>query len=476
MDTYDYYTAPATPPPRLRGDWLARRVDGYIREYSLLPRGCSVLIGVSGGRDSMVLLQVLAGLGYWRLTAAHCNFRLRGAESDGDELFTREACAALGVGLHVGRFDTRAWCAAQGVGTEEGARQLRYDWFAALREAHGYSRVAVAHHADDQAETMLLNASRGAGLRGLRGMPRQNGAIVRPLLRVARRDLNRWIEEQGLAYREDATNAGDTYARNVIRHHAITALERVNTNAIEHMVRASEALEEARTALLDESERLWGQVNRPLSPAGEMIATNTPQAAEHAGLLRFWLRERMTYAGFSPQQASDAARWLDGGSTGKYIRAGDAEVRAEREGLWLGAAQIVNADGILYTSADVAGPLVIHEEACGPFPDASALRQYASRGAGVAVLDATLLGYPFTLRHWRAGDKIRPLGMRGRKLVSDVLTDAQIASHARTGVQVVEREGEIAWIVGFRVSEDFALRQTSRRAIILDARGVHGMG
>lgn len=470
MDSYDYYTATPTPPPRLRGDWLAQKVDGYIQRFALLPRGCHVLVGVSGGRDSMVLLRVLIGLGHWPLTAAHCNFHLRGEASEGDELFTREACAALGVDLHVARFDTLAWCSEQGIGTEEGARQLRYNWFAALCETHGYSRVAVAHHADDQAETMLLNASRGAGLRGLRGMPREHGRIVRPLLGVARRDLNRWIEEQAMAYREDATNAGDAYARNVIRHHAIPALERVNAGAIEHMLWASEALEEAREALLYESERLWGRVDRPIPSTGEIIATNTPQASEHRALLHFWLRERMGHAGFSPRQASDATRWLNGSDTGKYIRAGRVEIRAERQGLWLGFSQDATPAEVEYTSADnAAGLLAIHEESCGPFADALAVREYASRGEGVAVLDANRLRYPFTLRRWRAGDKIRPLGMRGRKLVSDVLTDARVESHARASVRVLECAGAIAWVVGVRVSRDFALTLASRRAIILDA-------
>lgn len=471
MDSYYYYyDAIPTPPPRLRSDWLARQVDSYIQRYALIPRGASVLVGASGGRDSMVLLHVLTGLGYWKITAAHCNFRLRGEASEGDELFTREACAALGVDLHVARFDTKAWCKAQGLGTEEGARQLRYNWFAALCETHGYSCVAVAHHADDQAETMLLNASRGAGLRGLRGMPRKNGRIVRPLLGIARRDLNRWIKEQGITYREDATNAGDAYARNIIRHHALPALQRVNAGAIEHMLGASEALEEAREALLYESERLWGRVDCPIPSMGETIATNTPQAYEHRKLLHFWLRERLGHAGFSPQQAGDATRWLNGGCTGKYIRTGSVEIHAERQGLWLGYSPKTTPEEVVYTSMDNAGGLLaIHEESCGPFTDTFALRKYASRGQSVAVLDAARLRFPFTLRPWRAGDRIRPLGMRGRKLVSDVLTDALVESHAKTSMLVIECDGAIAWVVGVRVSEDFALTLASRRAIILDA-------
>ena len=469
MEERDFYKAPPAAIVRLRGDWLARRVEENIRLHALLPLGARILVAVSGGRDSMVLLRILAGLGYWDLTAAHCNFHLRGTASNGDEAFTRAECGALGVDLHVARFDTLAWCKEHNVGTEEGARQLRYEWFAELCEAYGYSRLAVAHHADDQAETMLLNAARGAGLRGLRGMPRQNGIIVRPLLETTRHDIDRWISEQQMPYREDATNAGEAYARNVIRHNAITAMVRVNRRAVEHMSQASDALSEAREALLEESERLWGEVDAPLAEKGETVATDDPTAREHGKLLRFWLRERMGYLGFSPQQASDALRWLNRGDVGKYIRHGNVEVRTERQGLWLGSTVDTNNGEEWYKSAEHKGSLTIHEEACGPFPDAAALRRYAARGKAIAVLDADRLQYPFVVRPWRAGDRIRPLGMRGSKLVSDVLTDERVASHMREQVRVVECGEKIAWVVGFRVSGHFALSLTSTRAVVLDA-------
>lgn len=471
MAEFDYYKAPSTPPPRLRNDWLARRVARDAERHDLLPRGIKVLVAVSGGRDSMVLLRLLAGLGYWRLTAAHCNFRLRGEASDGDEAFTRAACAALGIDLHIARFETSSWCAAQGVGTEEGARALRYAWFDELCQTYGYDRVAVAHHANDQAETMLLNAARGAGLRGLRGMPRKNGRIVRPLLRIPRLDIDHWIAEQGMEYREDTSNGEDMYARNVLRHSAVPALVSINRRAIEHMARASDAAEEARATLLEESESQWGDALRPLAAGGETISTNDSTAMQHKQLLRFWLRERMDSLGFTPQQATSALRWLDAPSVGRRMVAGNVAIRAERDGIWLGPAQPEAKPPERYERTDEEGLLTIREEPCGPFSTRSALRAYANRGAYSATLDAEKLHYPLTVRRWHAGDRIRPLGMKGSKLVSDVLTDARIAGHTKEEIMVVESGGKIAWIVGARVSSEFALHQESARAAILRWKG-----
>ena len=179
----------------------------------------------------------------------------------------------------------------------------------------------------------------------------------------------------------------------------------------------------------------------------------------------------MDSLGFTPQQATSVLRWIDAPSVGRRMVAGNVAIRAERDGIWLGPAQPEATPPERYERTDEDGLLTIREEPCGPFSTKSALRAYANRGAYSATLDAKKLHYPLTVRRWHAGDRIRPLGMKGSKLVSDVLTDARIAGHTKEKIMVVESGGKIAWVVGARVSSEFALHQESARAAILRWKG-----
>ena len=187
-----------------------------------------ILLAVSGGIDSMYLAnrapELFPGA---RFAVAHCNFQLRGAESDGDEAFVRDWCAAHGLSCFVEHFDTRAYAASRGISLEMAARELRYDWFARLCRTEGFEAVAVAHNADDNAETLILNLLRGTGTRGLRGMGERAG-ILRPLLGLSRAEIRAWMEEHGAAWREDCTNADCTLKRNRIRHEVFPAFEKIN--------------------------------------------------------------------------------------------------------------------------------------------------------------------------------------------------------------------------------------------------------
>ena len=200
-------------------------------DISLLPPGGGVLCAVSGGADSVYLLcrlcELRESLGL-RVWAAHYNHCLRGAESDRDEAFVRALCAGLGVEAYSGRGDVAAFARENGLGTEDAARRLRYGFLEQTADALGADAIATAHTADDNAETMLLNLARGAGLRGLCGIPPRRGRVIRPILGVTRAEIDAYLELKGVGHVEDSTNAGDDYARNRIRHHAVPALRSVN--------------------------------------------------------------------------------------------------------------------------------------------------------------------------------------------------------------------------------------------------------
>ena len=198
-------------------------IQKYIEEKQLFTLHDKVLVALSGGADSVALLRVLLVLGY-HCEAAHCNFHLRGEESDRDERFVNELCKGLGVTLHVTHFDTVAYASRHHVSIEMAAREMRYDWFEQLRKERGMAVIAVAHHRDDSVETFLLNLVRGTGIQGLKGIAPKNGAIVRPLLDVGRTDILAFLASIGQDYVMDSTNQRDEFTRNKLRLNVLPLL------------------------------------------------------------------------------------------------------------------------------------------------------------------------------------------------------------------------------------------------------------
>lgn len=218
----------------------------YIEKYRLLSEDRPVLVGLSGGADSVALLGVLVRLGY-PCIALHCNFHLRGEESDRDEAFACEFAESLEVPFHKIDFDTISYAGEKHLSIEMAARELRYAWFEEMRERQGGQAIAVAHHRDDNVETVLMNLIRGTGIRGMSGIRPRNGFIVRPLLCVSREDILAWLADQGYAYMVDSTNLSDAYTRNFIRLNVLPLLEEINPSARNTIARSAEHLSAAET-------------------------------------------------------------------------------------------------------------------------------------------------------------------------------------------------------------------------------------
>ena len=367
-----------------------KKVAQYIAQERLLEAGGKVIVALSGGADSVALLLLLTELGY-ACEAAHCNFHLRGEESDRDEQFVRHLCEKRNIALHVIHFDTTQHAANRHISIEMAARELRYQWFETLRQELGAEAVAVAHHADDRVETFLLNLMRGTGINGLRGIRPRNGHIVRPLLCLTRDDLLHYLDRQGQSYVTDSTNLQDEYTRNKIRLNLLPLMQEINPSVRRSILRTAAHLDEAATlyniGIAEARERV-------LCPEGICIAALLKEAEPQA-----LLHEILHPLGFNEAQTDDIFRSLDG-QAGKAFESEGWLVVKDRDLLLMQDKQTMSRPPQLEMT---------EEELTQDFIN--------PRDRLTACFDTAKLHHALTLRLWQTGDTFVPFGMQGRKKV-----------------------------------------------------------
>ena len=435
-------------------------VQAYIAQHQLLRPAAPVIVGLSGGADSVALLHILARLGY-PCVAAHCNFHLRNDESDADADFAQQTAEALGLPFRRIDFDTADYARQNGVSTEMAARTLRYEWFETLRRELGAEAIAVAHHRDDNVETVLLNLIRGTGLSGLCGMRPHNGHIVRPLLSVDRHQIVRWLTDRHIPFRTDSSNASDVYRRNFVRLRLLPLMEQLNPSVRDAILRMAghltdveaiyrNAIDSHRAHLIDADGRI---------SIDALLRTPAPHAM---------LFELLTPYGFTPSQCADIARALSGESGRSFVAPGGRwYLLKDRLHLILYPAYEVSADTFTLTlgSALIAPIRLSLEEHI--VDEAFTI----SRSPHVATFDADRIALPLTLRRWRAGDSFVPFGMTGRKKLSDYFSDHKFSLlHKAAAWILCDASGRILWIVGHRTDNRFRITSKTRRALIVTQR------
>ena len=408
-----------------------------------------LILALSGGIDSMVLANMLLQAKA-DFVLAHCNFHLRGEESDGDEQFVRDYAEKNGLTLYVKHFETEACAKEHGISIEMAARDLRYAWFEELRQQLGYDYIAVAHHADDQLETFFINLLRGAGIRGLKGMQLVNGHIIRPLLDVSRAEILHYAEEHQLQWREDHTNAETQFLRNKIRHELLPAIDGISKEgrasilkSISHLASENELYRELV------SEKLGvigdGGVCSPrhlvVTPGGGYAE---PRGVYPSGQLLFeWLRDY----GFNTDQVHFIHEALNNSQPGTSFFSPTHRVTIERDGLELTPICQQNE-----TPVNLSYEQIPNDN--GFVLDTS---------PKVAQLDYDKLSFPLKLRKWQAGDRFHPLGMKGSKLLSDFFVDQKMTTRQKEECHVLTTaQDEIVWVVGRRVDEHFKVTDQTK--------------
>ena len=396
-----------------------------------------LILALSGGIDSMVLSDLLLKAKA-DFVLAHCNFHLRGEESDGDERFVREYAERNGLKVFVKQFDTTDYAKTHGLSIEMAARDLRYAWFEELRQQLNYDYIAVAHHADDQLETFFINLLRGAGIRGLKGMQPVNGNLIRPLLDVSREEIHQYALENGIQWREDHTNAETQFLRNKIRHELLPVIDDIS--------------KEGRASILKSIHHLAAENELYRELLAERLSTGHHDGVrmpkEHISfqLLFEWLREY----GFNSDQVHSIHDAMNGQS-GTAFFSPTHRLTIERDGLELTPICQQN-DATLELSYQQI------EKKAGFTIDPS---------PQVAQLDYDKLTFPLQIRKWRAGDRFHPLGLKGSKLLSDFFVDQKMTTRQKEACQVLTTaQDEIVWIVGRRIDDRFKVTDKTKTILI----------
>lgn len=421
------------------------KVRLYADKHRLIEPDKSYIVALSGGADSVALLLLLREYGC-RIHAAHCNFHLRGAESDRDELFCEDLCRRLGVPLHRAHFDTQTYAELHKVSIEMAARELRYRWFEQLRADLGADGICVGHHRDDSVETVLLNLVRGTGLRGLTGIRPRNGYILRPLLCVSKEDIEQYLREKKQPYMTDSTNLEADVQRNKVRLQLLPLLRTLNPAVDDNIQRTAEHLTEAQAVLDGMAESLRNRNALKLSEL-EKYGSGEYMAYE-------WLRG-YGFNGAQVQQALAA-------ETGRvFTSATGFDLLRDRDRL------------LVEPSLKPLKPLVIPEEGVYVMGDEGRLTvrreaAWVSKSADCATVDARKVRFPLTVRRVEEGDAMHPYGMKGRKLLSDLMTDRKMtAFEKRRQLVVADATGTIVWLVGLRTDERCKVDENTTEALSL---------
>lgn len=403
-----------------------------------------VLVAVSGGRDSMVLAEKVRSEG-GPFAIAHCNFRLRGADSDADEALVRKWAERRGVPCHVKAFDTEAVAAAEGISIEMAARKLRYRWFGELCREHGYEAVLTAHHAGDNAETFFLNLLRGTGIKGLTGMKAESFLpdpefadipLRRPLLGLTRADIDRLAAQWQVPYRDDRTNAENTVKRNKLRNQVFPVLREINPSfektLAEDMERLSMVSAIAEDYYRENASLLWD---------GKRIDTALLRTFSHWEYLLYRILEEEGLSGPLISQATDIVR---SGASGKRV------------------GPFVSAAGRLVREESAGAPeITVMEEAWEP-------GRSPVMPEGVLAVDADKVHGELIADRWVAGDWIRPLGMRGRRKLQDWFKDRHYSLVDKQQAVIVRDSGltdahHVVAIAGHVIDDTYRITAGTRR-------------
>lgn len=451
---------------------LLKRYTDFIQQAHLFDPSDKLLLAVSGGIDSVVLVHLIKATGH-RFGIAHCNFQLRGEESQRDEAFVTEQANSFAVPLYIKRFDTKRYAEEHKASIQVAARELRYEWFREILEgkasqdlkgsvpdnAETYRYLVTAHHLDDNIETVFMNFCKGTGIRGLKGMLSKQESIVRPLLFAGRNDILAYAKSHKLTWVEDSSNDETKYTRNYFRKVVLPAVEKIYPQVRDNLSESINRYQEVAD-LYEQAVEL--NRKKLVEVKGEEVQIPVLKLSKNSSR-RTLIYEIIRDYGFSAQQVEEVEKLLSSES-GRYITSPTHRVLRNRA--WLVISPLISIK---------EGVVIVNKEDKEAVFDQCRLRLKWQAGEGIkypastdiATLDANEVHFPLIIRRWKAGDYFYPLGMRKKKKLSRFLIDQKLSLTQKEKVWVVESHKKIVWVIGFRIDDRFKISPSTRQVLQL---------
>lgn len=425
----------------------------FIDRHNLFNTKHNILLAVSGGIDSMVMLHLFAKAKV-NIGVAHVNFGLRGAESDADEKLVEDVAKNFSVPFFSTRVDTKKYATEKKLSTQEAARDLRYNWFEEIMETEGYDVVATAHHLNDSFETVLYNLVKGTGIDGMTGIAPKNENIVRPLLFATHGMIVQWAKENQVKWREDVSNASDDYSRNLIRNRVIPELEKINPSLINTFINSQARLLSTAEILQKQVEKFKADFTR--QDRADIVIEKEAVAKADLAVVDQLLKKY----GFNIQQVKDILNVLNEEKTGKLFSSTDFQLNIDRDQVIISPLVSFEADnGIIKEEQSVFRNRFFRLELSQDDVEKRQMTKYD------AVIDYNKLKFPLIVRKWQEGDTFQPLGMKGKKKLSDFMIDCKIPLNLKERVYVLESAGAIAWVIGYRLDDRFKVNDSTNRVL-----------
>lgn len=435
---------------------MLNKFKNHINKQLPFLEKSKLIIAISGGVDSVVLAHLCKALNF-NFALAHCNFNLRGEESNADEEFVLELAEELDVEVFIQNFDTQVYADQNKQSIQMAARELRYDWFTELAEQLKFDSILTAHHADDNLETFLINFTRGTGLNGLTGIPMLNDNIVRPLLPFSREQIEHYAKEQNISWREDSSNSSRKYLRNKLRHEVVPILKEINPqlldsfqNTLENLNDTADIVEESLNAV---AKRAITKIddNGVTYKVAEFKKVNNPKA---------YLFEMFKDYGFT--EWNDIVHLLDAQS-GKQVFSNSHRLIKHRDVLILTnchSEQSVESFDVSKDIKSINTPIGILF-----FDEADAIKESSKN---TIFVDKDKLKYPLELRLWKEGDYFYPSGMNGKKKISKYLKDEKLSLVEKENTWLLTSNNNIVWVVGKRSDNRFCVTEATTKILKIE--------